>query len=250
MPKPYAKQTIKNNISFIEFYHPSHNSLPGDILQKLVNLIKNAGDNKDIKVIVLQSGGDRTFCAGASFKELVNISDEDSGKTFFSGFANVINAMRICPKLIIGRIQGKTVGGGVGIISACDYSLATKYAEIKLSELNIGIGPFVIGPVIERKIGLSSFSKISLNPTRFFAASWAKDNGLYTEVFENISELDLAVQTFAEELCSFNQEAMNEIKKLFWRGTDHWDALLLEQAKISGRLVLSNFTKDKLSKFK
>jgi methylglutaconyl-CoA hydratase len=250
MSKPYVKQTIVNNISYIEFYHPSHNSLPGDILRKLVNLIKSAGDNKDIKVIVLQSGGDRTFCAGASFKELVNISDEDSGKTFFSGFANVINAMRICPKLIIGRIQGKTVGGGVGIIAACDYSLATKYAEIKLSELNIGIGPFVIGPVIERKIGLSSFSKISLNPTRFFAASWAKDNGLYTEVFENISELDLAVQTFAEELCSFNQEAMNEIKKLFWRGTDHWDALLLEQAKISGRLVLSNFTKDKLSKFK
>ena len=250
MSKPYVKQTIVNNISYIEFYHPSHNSLPGDILRKLVNLIKSAGDNKDIKVIVLQSGGDRTFCAGASFKELVNISDEDSGKTFFSGFANVINAMRICPKLIIGRIQGKTVGGWLGIIAACDYSLATKYAEIKLSELNIGIGPFVIGPVIERKIGLSSFSKISLNPTRFFAASWAKDNGLYTEVFENISELDLAVQTFAEELCSFNQEAMNEIKKLFWRGTDHWDALLLEQAKISGRLVLSNFTKDKLSKFK
>jgi methylglutaconyl-CoA hydratase len=250
MSKPYVKQTIKNNISFIEFYHPLHNSLPGDILQKLVNLIKNAGDNKDIKVIVLQSGGDRTFCAGASFKELVNISDEDSGKIFFSGFANVINAMRICPKLIIGRIQGKTVGGGVGIIAACDYSLATKYAEIKLSELNIGIGPFVIGPVIERKIGLSSFSKISLNPSRFFKASWAKDNGLYAEVFENISQLDLAVQAFAEELCSFNQEAMNEIKKLFWRGTDHWDTLLLEQAKISGRLVLSSFTKEKLSKFK
>ena len=250
MPKPYAKQTIKNNISFIEFYHPSHNSLPGDILQKLVNLIKNAGDNKDIKVIVLQSGGDRTFCAGASFKELVNISDEDSGKTFFSGFANVINAMRICPKLIIGRIQGKTVGGGLGIIAACDYCLATKYAEIKLSELNIGIGPFVIGPVIERKIGLSSLSQISLNPSKFFTTSWAKDNGLYAEVFENISQLDLAVQTFAEELCSFNQEAVNEIKKLFWRGTDHWDTLLEEQAIISGRLVLSSFTKEKLNKFK
>ena len=244
------KQTIKNNISFIEFYHPSHNSLPGDILQKLVNLIKNAGDNKDIKVIVLQSGGDRTFCAGASFKELVNISDEDSGKTFFSGFANVINAMRICPKLIIGRIQGKTVGGGVGIIAACDYCLATKYAEIKLSELNIGIGPFVIGPVIERKIGLSSLSQISLNPSKFFTTSWAKDNGLYAEVFENISQLDLAVQAFAEELCSFNQEAVNEIKKLFWRGTDHWDTLLEEQAIISGRLVLSSFTKEKLNKFK
>ena len=250
MSKPFVKQTIKNNISFIEFYHPSHNSLPGDILQKLVSLIKNAGNNKDIKVIVLQSGGDRTFCAGASFKELVNISDEDSGKTFFSGFANVINAMRICPKLIIGRIQGKTVGGGVGIIAACDYCLATKYEEIKLSELNIGIGPFVIGPVIERKIGLSSLSQISLNPSKFFTTSWAKDNGLYAEVFENISQLDLAVQAFAEELCSFNQEAVNEIKKLFWRGTDHWDILLEEQAIISGRLVLSSFTKEKLNKFK
>ena len=250
MGKPYVKQTIVNNISYIEFYHPSQNSLPGELLQKLEYFIKNAGNHQDVKVIVLQSGGDKTFCAGASFKELVNISDKDSGKTFFSGFANVINAMRICPKLIIGRIQGKTVGGGVGIIAACDYCLATKHAEIKLSELNIGIGPFVVGPVIERKIGLSSLSQISLNPSKFFTTSWAKDNGLYTEVFENISELDLAVQAFAEELCSFNQEAMNEIKKLFWRGTDHWDTLLDEQAKISGRLVLSSFTKEKLNKFK
>ena len=250
MSKPYVKQTIVNNISYIEFYHPSQNSLPGDLLQKLEDFIKKAGNHHDVKVIVLQSGGDRTFCAGASFEELVNISDENSGKTFFSGFANVINAMRSCPKLIIGRIQGKTVGGGVGIIAASDYCLASKHAEIKLSELNIGIGPFVVGPVIERKIGLSSLSQISLNPTKFFTASWAKNNGLYAEVFENISELDLAVQIFAEELCNFNKEAMDEMKKLLWRGTGHWDILLEEQAKISGRLVLSSFTKEKLNKFK
>ena len=250
MSKPYVKQTIVNNISYIEFYHPSQNSLPGDLLQKLEDFIKKAGNHQDVKVIVLQSGGDRTFCAGASFKELVNISDENSGKSFFSGFANVINAMRSCPKLIIGRIQGKTVGGGVGVIAACDYCLATKHAEIKLSELNIGIGPFVVGPVIERKIGLSSLTQISLNPTKFFTALWAKNNGLYAEVFENISELDLAVQTFAEELCNFNQEAVNEMKKLLWRGTDHWGILLEEQAEISGRLVLSSFTKEKLNKFK
>ena len=250
MSKPYVKQTIVNNISYIEFYHPSQNSLPGELLQKLEDFIKKAGNHHDVKVIVLQSGGDRTFCAGASFEELVNISDENSGKTFFSGFANVINAMRSCPKLIIGRIQGKTVGGGVGIIAASDYCLASKHAEIKLSELNIGIGPFVVGPVIERKIGLSSLSQISLNPTKFFTALWAKNNGLYAEVFENISELDLAVQIFAEELCNFNKEAMDEMKKLLWRGTGHWDILLEEQAKISGRLVLSSFTKEKLNKFK
>ena len=250
MSKSYAKQTVVNNISFIEFYHPSHNSLPGDILHNLVELIKNAGDNDDVRVIVLQSGGDRTFCAGASFTELVTISDEKSGMIFFSGFAKLINAMRTCPKFIIGRIQGKTVGGGLGIVAASDYCLATKHAEIKLSELNIGIGPFVIGPVIERKIGLSLLSQISLNPKKFYSALWAEKYGLYSEVFENTSELDKAVMTFAEELCSYNPEAMKEMKKSFWRGTDHCDKLLNEQAKISGRLVLSSFTKNELSKFK
>jgi methylglutaconyl-CoA hydratase len=250
MSRSYAKQTVVNNISFIEFYHPSHNSLPGDILHNLVELIKNAGDNDDVRVIVLQSGGDRTFCAGASFTELVTISDEKSGMIFFSGFAKLINAMRTCPKFIIGRIQGKTVGGGLGIVAASDYCLATKHAEIKLSELNIGIGPFVIGPVIERKIGLSLLSQISLNPKKFYSALWAEKYGLYSEVFENTSELDKAVVTFAEELCSYNPEAMKEMKKSFWRGTDHWDQLLNEQAKISGRLVLSSFTKNELSKFK
>ena len=250
MSRSYAKQTVVNNISFIEFYHPSHNSLPGDILHNLVELIKNAGDNDDVRVIVLQSGVDRTFCAGASFTELVTISDEKSGMIFFSGFAKLINAMRTCPKFIIGRIQGKTVGGGLGIVAASDYCLATKHAEIKLSELNIGIGPFVIGPVIERKIGLSLLSQISLNPKKFYSALWAEKYGLYSEVFENTSELDKAVMTFAEELCSYNPEAMKEMKKSFWRGTDHWDQLLNEQAKISGRLVLSSFTKNELSKFK
>tara|TARA_B100000780_G_scaffold116581_1_gene81721 strand:- start:458 stop:1210 length:753 start_codon:yes stop_codon:yes gene_type:complete len=250
MTKPFVKQTIENNISFIEFYHPSHNSLPGDILQQLVDLIKNAGDNEDVKVIVLKSGGERTFCAGASFTELANITDEAAGKVFFLGFANVMNAMRTCPKFIIGRVQGKTVGGGVGLAACSDYCMATKYSEIKLSELNIGIGPFVVGPAIERKIGLSAFSQISIDASTFYSASWAKQKGLFTQVYDNITELDLAVKDLATQLCSYNIEAMKEMKKMFWRGTDHWDTLLEEQAKISGRLVLSNFTKEKLKNFK
>ena len=250
MTKPYVKQIIENNISFIEFYHPSHNSLPGDILQQLVDLIKNAGDNEDVKVIVLKSGGERTFCAGASFTELANITDEAAGKVFFLGFANVMNAMRTCPKFIIGRVQGKTVGGGIGLAACSDYCMATKYAEIKLSELNIGIGPFVVGPAIERKIGLSALSQISIDASTFYSASWAKQKGLFTQVYDNITELDLAVKDLATQLCSYNLEAMKEMKKMFWRGTDHWDYLLAEQAQISGRLVLSNFTKEKLRKFK
>ena len=250
MTKPYVKQIIENNISFIEFYHPSHNSLPGDILQQLVDLIKNAGDNEDVKVIVLKSGGERTFCAGASFTELANITDEAAGKVFFLGFANVMNAMRTCPKFIIGRVQGKTVGGGIGLAACSDYCMATKYAEIKLSELNIGIGPFVVGPAIERKIGLSALSQISIDASTFYSASWAKQKGLFTQVYDNITELDLAVKDLATQLCSYNLEAMKEMKKMFWRGTDHWDHLLAEQSQISGRLVLSNFTKEKLRKFK
>jgi enoyl-CoA hydratase/carnithine racemase len=250
MSSPYVKQTIENQVGTIEFFHPAHNSLPADLLAKLAQTITDAGANDAIKVIVLQSGGERTFCAGASFKELINIDDEESGKIFFSGFANAINAMRKCPKFIIGRIQGKTVGGGVGLASATDYCMATKFAAIKLSELNVGIGPFVVGPAIERKIGLSAMSQIAIDANSFYSANWAKQKGLFTQVYESTEELDEAVKTFTENLCTYNVEAMKEMKKMFWKGTEDWDNLLIERAKISGKLVLSEFTKETLKRFK
>jgi len=228
MTDPYVKIDIINEVGYIEFFHPAHNSLPGDLLAELAKTITDAGTNDAIKVIVLKSGKDRTFCAGASFKELININDEATGKVFFSGFANVINAMRKCPKFIIGRI----------------------HAAIKLSELNIGIGPFVVGPAIERKIGLSGMSQIAIDANSFYSAEWAQQKGLFTHVYQGNEELDEAVKETAEHLCTYNVEAMQEMKKIFWQGTDHWDTLLAERAQISGRLVLSEFTKEKLKGFK
>lgn len=250
MAEAYVKQTIENGVGYIEFFHPAHNSLPSDILARLADTITEAGQNYKIKVIVLKSGGDRTFCAGASFNELISINDEATGKIFFSGFANVINAMRKCPKFIIGRVQGKTVGGGVGLASTTDYCMATKFASIKLSELNVGIGPFVVGPAVERKLGLSGMSQIAIDANSFYSAEWAKHKGLFTQVYETTEELDDAVKAFAENLCNYNTEAMAEMKTMFWRGTEDWDTLLAERAAISGRLVLSDFTKETLKRFK
>lgn len=250
MTKAYVKTSINQQIASIEFFHPAHNSLPSDILAELATTIKNVGENKEVLVIILKSGGDRTFCAGASFKELINIQDEITGEKFFSGFANVINAMRKCPKFIIGRIQGKVVGGGVGLASAMDYCMATKYASIKLSELNIGIGPFVVGPAVERKLGVSGMSQIAIDANSFYDAEWARQKGLYTQVFDSTEELDNAVQSFAENLCEYNPEAVKHMKQMFWRGTEDWGQLLIERAKISGKLVLSEFTKEKLKRFK
>ena len=249
MSKPYVKQTTNKGVATIEFFHPAQNSLPGNILADLANSISQAGEDDEIKVIILKSGGDRTFCAGASFEELININDAETGKVFFSGFANVINAMRKCPKFIIGRVQGKTVGGGVGIASATDYCMATKFAAIKLSELNVGIGPFVVGPAVERKLGVSGMSQIAIDANTFYSAEWAKQKGLYAQVFETEEELDNEVQKFAENLCNYNPEAMKEMKKVIWSGTEDWDQLLAERAEISGRLVLSDFTKETLKKF-
>ncbi len=249
MLEAYVNQKIKSNIATIEFFHPEQNSLPSDLLKKLAYTITDVGNNLDVKVIILKSGGDRTFCAGASFQELIAINDAEKGKIFFSGFANVINAMRKCPKFIIGRIQGKTVGGGVGIASATDYCMATKYASIKLSELNVGIGPFVVSPAIERKMGVSAMSQIAIDANNFYDANWAREKGLFANVYESIEILDQEVLKFAEHLCTYNQEAMIEMKKVFWRGTDDWDNLLAERAAISGRLVLSDFTKEKLKSY-
>lgn len=246
----YVKQNIQDHIATIEFFHPDQNSLPGTILSELAKTITETGNNHEVKVIILKSGGDRTFCAGASFKELISINDAATGKVFFSGFANVINAMRKCPKFIIGRIQGKTVGGGVGIAAATDYCFATKFAAIKLSELNVGIGPFVVSPAIERKMGVSAMSQIAIDANAFYEAEWARNKGLFAEVLDSIEAMDAKVEAFANHLCTYNPEAMREMKQIFWKGTDDWDNLLAERAAISGRLVLSEFTKKTLEKFK
>ena len=250
MIEAYVKQQIQNNIATIEFFHPEQNSLPGTILAQLANTITEVGNMSEVKVIILKSGGERTFCAGASFQELIAIDDAATGKVFFSGFANVINAMRKCPKFIIGRIQGKTVGGGVGIAASTDYCMATQFASIKLSELNVGIGPFVVSPAIERKMGVSALSQIAIDANTFYDANWAREKGLFAQVFESIEAMDEGVQAFAEHLCTYNPEAMLEMKTVFWGGTEDWDNLLAERAAISGRLVLSDFTKEKLQKFK
>lgn len=248
--EPYVTLSTKNNVGYIEFFHPNRNSIPSTILSKLEQIIQDAGSDDSIKVIVLKSGGDRTFCAGASFNEVIAIENEAQGKAFFSGFANVINAMRKCPKLIIGRVQGKTVGGGVGLVAATDYCLATKYASIRLSELSIGIGPFVIEPAVSRKIGKIAMSQMSIDAETFFSWEFAKDKGLYADVFDTVEAMDASVKILAEKLAGYNPEALLEMKKVMWEGTEDWDELLAERAEISGRLVLSKFTKATLKRFR
>ncbi|GAA4298904.1 enoyl-CoA hydratase/isomerase family protein [Aestuariibaculum suncheonense] len=250
MNQAYVTLEVKNKVGYIEFYHPQHNAMPSEVLLQLEDTIVKAGTDERIAVLVLKSGGDRTFCAGASFNELIAIEDAETGEQFFSGFAKVINTMRKCPKLIVGRVQGKTVGGGVGLAAATDYCFATQFASVKLSELSIGIGPFVIEPAVSRRIGLNAMSHMTLNAETFFTSEWAKTNGLFAEVFDDISALDKAVENFAEKLASYNPEALQQMKKVLWEHTENWDTLLAERAKISGRLVLSKFTKDTLQRFK
>ena len=244
----YVNLTVENGVGTIEFFHPKSNSLPSDLLKQLTKSITMAGERKDIRVIILKSGGNRTFCAGASFDELIAIKDIDTGKAFFLGFANVINAARKCSKFIIGRVQGKAVGGGVGLASSADYCFATEYASVKLSELAIGIGPFVVGPSIERKIGLSAFSQLTINATGWQTAQWAKEKGLFAEVYDSAEEMDAAIQILAEKLASSNPKSMQGLKKIMWEVTDHWDKLLRERAEISGKRVLSDFTRKTIEK--
>lgn len=246
----FVTSQTDRGIGTITFYHPQSNSMPGIQLQSLVAEIEKLGNDDAVKVIVLKSEGDKTFCAGASFDELISIKDLKAGKEFFSGFAGVINAMRKVPKFIIASIQGKAVGGGVGIAAAADYALATESAAVKLSELTIGIGPFVIEPVVKRKIGLAAFMELSINAKEWQTAGWAKSKGLYAETFETIAELDEAVDKIAVSLSGYNPDAMKHLKKTSWEGTDDWDTVLANKAAISGELVLSDFTVNAIGHFK
>lgn len=246
----YVKAETHKGVTTIEFFHPQSNSLPGKILDKLAQAIHAAGNDDETVVIILRSYGEKIFCAGASFDELSAIRNKEQGLEFFSGFSHVINAMRKCPKLTIGRIQGKCVGGGVGLAAAVDYAIATEQADIKLSELAVGIGPFVVGPAVERKIGTAAFSQLAIDATMFRNAEWAKRKGLFAEVHPDIAAMDEAVIRLSNALAHSSPEAMAELKKICWKGTEHWDDLLPERAAISGRLVLSEFTRNAIARFK
>lgn len=248
--EPYVRSHTEHGIATIEFFHPQSNSLPKKILNELAQEIHYAGTQNDTRVIVIKSGGNGAFCAGASFDELTAIQNEKEGMEFFSGFANVINAMRKCPRLIIARVHGKCVGGGVGIAAAADYAIAVKEAEIKLSELAIGIGPFVVGPAVERKIGVSPFSQLTIDAHMWRSADWAKLKGLFAEVHESVENMDESVYRLASSLAHSHPEAMAELKKMFWQGTENWDTLLKERASISGKLILSEFSKNAIRNFK
>ncbi len=250
MSSPEITLTNENNISTIEFFHPKGNSFPSSQLKRLAEMFDEAGQAPNTNVIILRSRGDGAFCAGASFDELIEIKDYNEGKEFFMGFARVINTMRRCPKLIIARVQGKVVGGGVGLASTADYTLATKNAAVKLSELALGIGPFVVGPAVERKIGYPAFSALAIDARSWRSAKWARRNGLYMDIFDSVKELDKAVYKLADDLSKSSPDAMAALKQVLWVGTDHWEQLLEERAEISGQLVLSEFTREFISNFK
>ncbi|MFL5745518.1 MAG: enoyl-CoA hydratase/isomerase family protein [Niastella sp.] len=251
MSAGYVKShTDLNGVNTIEFYHPQSNSLPARLLEELAQTIHGAGNDEDTKVIVLRSVGEKAFCAGASFDELVAIKTQEEGTQFFSGFANVLNAMRTCPQFIIVRIQGKCVGGGVGIAAAADYAIALEGADIKLSELAVGIGPFVVGPAVERKIGIAAFENLAIDATMWRNAEWAKKKGLFSELYTSVEDMDESIQRLSYNLAHSNPQAMAEMKKMFWRGTENWDTLLHQRAVISGKLVLSQHTRSAIEKFK
>lgn len=250
MEQGHVISTIENQIGIIEFGHPLSNSLPGNILNKLASTITELSKNENCKVILLKSAGDRAFCAGASFDELVSIKDLEEGRIFFSGFAKVINACRTSQKIIVARIQGKAVGGGVGIAASADYAFATKHSAVKLSELAIGIGPFVVGPAVQRKIGLSAMSELAIDATQWRSAEWAQNKGLYSSVSESSQIMDEKINELIQKLANSNPDAMRELKEIFWAGTEDWDELLARRAEISGRLVLSEFTRNAIHAFK
>ncbi len=246
----YVKTEIHKGVGTILFHHPQSNSLPAILLQELTKAINRFAHDPEVLVILIRSSGEKVFCAGASFSELAAITTEAEGKKFFSGFAQVFNAMRKSPKFIIARIQGKCVGGGVGLAAAADYSIAAAHAEVRLSELAVGIGPFVVGPVIEKKIGTAAFSQLAIDGSMWRNAEWAKRRGLFAEIHDTIEEMDESVTRLTHFLSHSNPDAMREMKKIFWTGTEHWDHLLEERAAISGRLVLSTYSKSAIAKFK
>ena len=246
---PFVTSEIKNNISEITFGTPKSNSLPGEILEKLAQTILDEGAKSEVKAILLKSEGEKAFCAGASFDELLEIEELETSKIFFGGFSKVLNAMRTCGKIVVVRVQGKTTGGGVGIACAADYCFATEEAAMALTELNLGIGPFVIGPFVERKVGKSAYSAMSIDAD-FRSADWCEKHDVYHSVSENIEIMDVEINAFMEKLSTRSSDALALIKKVSWEGTEHFEQLMPERILMSASLILEDSAKENIGKIK
>ncbi len=240
---------IEDGIGTIEFHHPKGNSLPSNLLKQLSEAIQRAGDDHSIKVIRLKSRGN-TFCAGASFDELLAINSEEQAHKFFSGFGSLIESIKTCPKFVVAEVQGKAVGGGVGIIAACDYAIASENASIKLSELSIGFGPFVIAPAVIRKIGLSAFSTLTIDSTTWKTAAWGNEKGLFNEIVQDLNKLNSRTTKLCESLSNHSLEAMRQIKSTLWEGYEELNDIHKKRATLSGTLSQSELTQSILSGFK
>lgn len=249
VPQGQVTLSVADGIGTAEFSHPKGNSLPGALLRELAAGITQLGEDPDVRVIVLRSGGTGPFCAGASFDEFTALAKPEDGQEFFLGFSRVILAMIRAPKFVIARVHGRAAGGALGLIAASDYSFATDNAQAKLSELQVGIGPFVVGVVLERKLGLAAFQQLGVHAD-WHDASWCERVGLYAQVVESVPALDAIVDNHAQRLAASNPEAMAEMKRMYWRNTEDWEALMRERAAMSGRLVLSDFTREALAKFR
>lgn len=246
MEQGNVSTSIENGIGTITFGHPRGNSLPGALLRGIAAAVERCGGDDAVRVVVLRSEGEKVFCGGASFDEFQAAKNLDQAKHFFSGFAVLIMAIRHCPKFVIGRVQGKAVGGGVGVVAACDYVLATEAASIRLSELAIGIGPFVIGPAVQRKVGLAAFSELAID-AEWRDAAWARAHGLYARLFPDISALDAGVAEFAAKLAGCHGEAMRRLKAVLWEGTEQWGDLLPKRYTDTSELALTDFVQQKIA---
>lgn len=239
---------LRDASAVVTFSHPKSNSLPDALLRKLADEIGKIAANSGIKVIVLRSEGTGAFCAGASFDEMKAIADAHNGREFFGGFARVILAMIRAPQFVVARVHGKVTGGGVALVAAADYSIAVNDASLKLSELAIGLGPFVIGPVVERKVGLGAFQALAIDAD-WRDAAWAERHGLYSRVVDDAKDLDKALEKLLEFLSLANPEAIKQLKLAFWSDTQDWGDLMDRRAAISGALVLSAHTRTAIEKF-
>lgn len=249
VPDGTVTVSIADGVGTVEFAHPKGNSLPAQLLNLLAREITAVGENPDARVIVLRSAGTGAFCAGASFDEFTALADAAAGKEFFLGFSRVIMAMVRAPKFVLTRVHGKAAGGAIGVIAASDYSIAVRDAAVKLSELQVGIGPFVVGVAIERKLGLAPFQALGVHAD-WHDAAWCERHGLYSMVCDDVAALDAAVAAHAKRLAASNPEAMREMKRIYWEGSERWEAAMDERAAMSGRMVLSDFTRKALEKFR
>lgn len=204
---------VKDGVAWITLNRPdNHNAMTASLTSELDEALELANQDANARIIVFGARG-RNFCAGADLKSRGRGAVGAPGRHGASPYTSILTQILDGAKPVVGRIQGGAFAGGLGLVAACDVAVTVDTARFAFTEVRLGLAPWMLSVVLQRKGALQLSAPYLLNGERFDARQ-AQAMNLVARVVPE-AELDQAVQEEVDRFLLCAPNALIETKRIF-----------------------------------